>query len=118
MGLQIQIFNASTGREINAAFAAIARERSDALFIRGLGAVVATDWENSLGVFTFDWEQLVTAIRPDLGTKNASLSSLGTHSSGCDGLGRCGSPNVGRGTLSKSGHSKFKTGPQPASHWP
>jgi putative tryptophan/tyrosine transport system substrate-binding protein len=35
MGLQIQIFNASTGREINAAFAAIARERSDALFIGG-----------------------------------------------------------------------------------
>jgi hypothetical protein len=32
-------------------------------------------------VFTFDWEQIVTAIRPDLGTKNASLSSLGTHSS-------------------------------------
>jgi ABC-type uncharacterized transport system substrate-binding protein len=35
MGLQIQIFNASTGREINAAFAAIARERSDAIFIVG-----------------------------------------------------------------------------------
>ena len=35
MGLHIQIFNASTGREINAAFAAIARERSDAIFIVG-----------------------------------------------------------------------------------
>jgi putative tryptophan/tyrosine transport system substrate-binding protein len=35
MGLQIQIFNASTGREINAAFAAIARERSDAILIVG-----------------------------------------------------------------------------------
>ena len=35
MGLQIQIFNASTGREINAALATIARERSDALFIGG-----------------------------------------------------------------------------------
>jgi putative ABC transport system substrate-binding protein len=34
-GLQIQIFNASTGREINAAFAAIARERTDAVFIGG-----------------------------------------------------------------------------------
>jgi putative tryptophan/tyrosine transport system substrate-binding protein len=33
MGLQTQIFNATTGREINAAFAAIARERCDALFI-------------------------------------------------------------------------------------
>jgi ABC-type uncharacterized transport system substrate-binding protein len=35
IGLQIQIFNASTGREINAAFAAIARERSDAILIVG-----------------------------------------------------------------------------------
>jgi hypothetical protein len=35
MGLQTQIFNASTGREINAAFAAIARERCDAVFIVG-----------------------------------------------------------------------------------
>jgi putative ABC transport system substrate-binding protein len=32
-GLQIQIFNASTGREINGAFAAIARERIDAVLI-------------------------------------------------------------------------------------
>src|SRR5262249_50130732 len=35
MGLQIQVFNASTGREINTALAAIARERTDALFIVG-----------------------------------------------------------------------------------
>src|SRR5262249_39555207 len=35
MGLQIQVFNASTGREINTALAAVARERSDALFITG-----------------------------------------------------------------------------------
>ena len=35
MGLQIQVFNASTGRELNTAFAAVARERSDALFIGG-----------------------------------------------------------------------------------
>ena len=33
LGLQIQIFNAGTGREINAAFATLARERSDALFV-------------------------------------------------------------------------------------
>ena len=33
MGLQIQIFNAGTGREINAAFATLARERPDALFV-------------------------------------------------------------------------------------
>jgi len=35
MGLQIQVFNASTGREINGALAAVARERADALFISG-----------------------------------------------------------------------------------
>jgi len=35
MGLQIQVFNASTGREINTALAAVARERTDALFITG-----------------------------------------------------------------------------------
>ena len=34
-GLQIRIFNASTGREINAAFAAFARERPDALYVGG-----------------------------------------------------------------------------------
>jgi putative ABC transport system substrate-binding protein len=33
IGLQIQVLNASTGREINAAFAAFARERPDALFV-------------------------------------------------------------------------------------
>jgi ABC-type uncharacterized transport system substrate-binding protein len=33
MGLRIQIFNAGTGWEINAAFATLARERPDALFV-------------------------------------------------------------------------------------
>ena len=33
IGLQIQIFNASTNREIEAAFATIVRERADALFV-------------------------------------------------------------------------------------
>src|SRR5262249_48294159 len=33
LGLQIQVHNASTSGEINAAFAAIARERPDALFV-------------------------------------------------------------------------------------
>src|SRR5262249_47964392 len=33
MGLQIQIFNTSTSREINAAFATLAQERPDALFV-------------------------------------------------------------------------------------
>jgi putative ABC transport system substrate-binding protein len=35
MGLQIQIFNATTIGEIDAAFAALARERPDALFVAG-----------------------------------------------------------------------------------
>jgi putative ABC transport system substrate-binding protein len=33
MGLQIQIVNVSTSRELNAAFASFARERPDALFV-------------------------------------------------------------------------------------
>jgi ABC-type uncharacterized transport system substrate-binding protein len=33
MGLQIQVFNASTSREINAAFATFVRERPDAVFV-------------------------------------------------------------------------------------
>jgi len=33
MGLHIQTFNTGTGREINAAFATLARERPDALFV-------------------------------------------------------------------------------------
>jgi putative ABC transport system substrate-binding protein len=35
MGLQIQIFNASTSREIDAAFATLVREKPDALFVGG-----------------------------------------------------------------------------------
>ena len=35
IGLQIQILNASTIREIDAAFATLARERPDALFVTG-----------------------------------------------------------------------------------
>ena len=37
IGLQIQVLNASTSREINAAFATLGRERPDALFV-GAGA--------------------------------------------------------------------------------
>ena len=33
MGLQIQVFNASTSREIDAAFATFVHERPDALFV-------------------------------------------------------------------------------------
>jgi putative tryptophan/tyrosine transport system substrate-binding protein len=35
LGLQLQFFNASTSREIEAAFAALARERADALYVAG-----------------------------------------------------------------------------------
>src|SRR6516164_6989695 len=35
LGLQIQVVNASTIGEINAAFAALVRERADALFVNG-----------------------------------------------------------------------------------
>ena len=37
MGLQVQVLNASTGREIHSAFASLARERPDALFVGGDG---------------------------------------------------------------------------------
>jgi putative ABC transport system substrate-binding protein len=37
LGLQVHAFNASTGGEIEAAFAALARERADALFVAGDG---------------------------------------------------------------------------------
>jgi hypothetical protein len=33
MGLQVQVLNADTSREIDAAFATLARERSDALLL-------------------------------------------------------------------------------------
>ena len=35
IGLQIQVLNASNSREIDAAFATLARERPDALFVAG-----------------------------------------------------------------------------------
>jgi putative ABC transport system substrate-binding protein len=37
MGMQVQVLNASTSREINSAFASLARERPDALFVGGDG---------------------------------------------------------------------------------
>jgi putative tryptophan/tyrosine transport system substrate-binding protein len=37
LGLQIQVLNASTSRQIDAAFATLARERPDALFVAGDG---------------------------------------------------------------------------------
>jgi putative ABC transport system substrate-binding protein len=41
MGLQIQVLKASTGSEINAAFASLGRERPDALFVGGDGFFVS-----------------------------------------------------------------------------
>jgi putative ABC transport system substrate-binding protein len=41
MGLQVQVLNASTSREINSAFASLARERPDALFVGGDGFFVS-----------------------------------------------------------------------------
>src|SRR5262249_58621749 len=35
MGVQVQVFNAGTSREIDAAFANLVRERSDAVFVGG-----------------------------------------------------------------------------------
>ena len=35
MGVQVQVFNAGTNREIDAAFANLVRERSDAVFVGG-----------------------------------------------------------------------------------
>jgi hypothetical protein len=35
MGLQIQVVNANTSREVDAAFAAFGRDRPDALFVSG-----------------------------------------------------------------------------------
>jgi putative tryptophan/tyrosine transport system substrate-binding protein len=41
IGLQIQVFNASTGREIDAVFAGLARDRPDALFVSNDGLFTA-----------------------------------------------------------------------------
>jgi ABC-type uncharacterized transport system substrate-binding protein len=41
LGPQIQVFNASTSREIETAFADIARERADALFVAADGFFVS-----------------------------------------------------------------------------
>ena len=35
MGVQVRVFNAGTSREIDAAFANLVRERSDAVFVGG-----------------------------------------------------------------------------------
>jgi ABC-type uncharacterized transport system substrate-binding protein len=41
MGLQIQVLNASTGREIEAAFATLVRDHADALFVAGDASLVS-----------------------------------------------------------------------------
>ena len=41
MGLQIQVFNASTSGEINAVFASLGRERPDALYVGGDGFLLS-----------------------------------------------------------------------------
>jgi putative ABC transport system substrate-binding protein len=41
MGLQIQVLNASTSREIEAAFATLVRDRADALFVAGDGFLIS-----------------------------------------------------------------------------
>ena len=41
LGLQIQVLNASTSREIDAAFATLGRERPDALFVGGDGFFIS-----------------------------------------------------------------------------
>src|SRR5262249_192640 len=48
MGLQMQVFNASTGGEINAAFAAIARTRPDAVFV-GISPLACQTKRRSFG---------------------------------------------------------------------
>lgn len=49
IGLKIQVFNASTGREIDAAFATLVREQADALFV---GRANITDAWRQVGVYT------------------------------------------------------------------
>jgi len=44
MGRQVQVLNASTNREIDAAFAALVRERVDALFVSQLAS-----WRRATG---------------------------------------------------------------------
>ena len=48
MGLQIQVLNASTSREIEAAFAILVRDRPDALFVGGdpFFSAGASNWHN------------------------------------------------------------------------
>jgi putative tryptophan/tyrosine transport system substrate-binding protein len=78
IGLQIQVLNASTSREIDAAFATLARERADALF-------VAPD-----GLFTGRRVQFVTlAIRfgiPSAHTSREEVEAGGLMSYGTDSL--------------------------------
>jgi putative ABC transport system substrate-binding protein len=51
LGLQIQVLNASTSREIDAAFATLEHERPDALFVGGTPAAVcnSSHWQRTTG---------------------------------------------------------------------
>jgi ABC transporter substrate binding protein len=50
IGLQIDVLNASTSREIDAAFATLARERPDVLFVQGDALVKLRDQRNAPGM--------------------------------------------------------------------
>ena len=70
MGLQIQILNASTSREIDAAFATFARERPDALFVGG------DPFFNSRRVQLAIWRRATRSPRPIRSRDYAEVGGL------------------------------------------
>jgi putative ABC transport system substrate-binding protein len=75
LGLQIQILNATTVAEINAAFASFARERPDALFLAGDGFF--TDRRVQFATLTARDKILATGATSDF-VKAGGLMSYGT----------------------------------------
>jgi putative ABC transport system substrate-binding protein len=75
IGLQIQVLNASTSREIDEAFATLARERPDALFVAGNGLFA----NHRLQFATFTARDRIPAAYADRDTVAAGgLMSYGT----------------------------------------
>ena len=69
IGLQIQVLNAGTGREVDAAFASLVRERADVLFVGQDGffnirRINLPTWRHAMG---FPWHLVPVTSQKSMG---------------------------------------------------
>ena len=106
VGLQIQVLNASTSREVNAAFATLVRERPDALFV---GAYATTQVE-ALRRLRNDGSQIVRVEHVHVNEGGQAVTGPGARSAG--GPRRGPARSTSRGVVQRCLHQSFASGRQ------